>query len=191
MHKRLFIAIKINPTAELLDKIAFLENNLSRDLINWTRKDHYHLTLKFLGKVSEKRILGIIKTLRKVLEQESCFTIGINSIGIFGSTYNPRVLWLGISDKQRIVDIHKQMELDLKKIGFFIDNQNFVPHISIARIKKLNDRKFFQTLLKKSNLENIQAQEVNEIILYESILNTKGAEYQVIETFPLGVVKKA
>ena len=185
MPKRLFIAIKINPTAELLDKIAFLENNLSHDLINWTRKDHYHLTLKFLGKVSEKRISSIKKALQNAVDKTARFTMEINSIGVFGSAYNPRVLWLGINEKEKTEGIYQQLALELKKVGFYTDNQNFVPHISIARIKKLSDKKFFQTLLRKSNLENIQTQEVNEVILYESILSTKGAEYQIIETFPL------
>jgi len=185
MSKHLFIAIKINPSLELLNKIDFLENNLKHELINWIKKDHYHLTLRFLGEISERRIPTIIKSLQKVFSQEYSFTLGINSLGLFGSTYNPRVLWLGVDEIVEIKTIHQKVELELKRIGFPSDNQNFIPHISIARIKKLHDKKFFHSLILKPKFETIQSQEVTEVILYESILSTKGAEYQIVEIFPL------
>jgi len=186
MHKRLFIAIKINPTEELLRRIYFLKSNLKHELINWIREDHYHLTLKFLGKVDIKRIDEISNAIKKsvisVEKQELC----VGDLGVFGSKYQPRVLWLSVSNNDKILLLHKEIVSALHPFGFFNDGQNFVPHISIARIKKIDDKTFFQNLLNKSAKDFINKQNIDEVILYESILGNKGAEYKVIERFELG-----
>ncbi len=185
MYKRLFIAIKINPTEELLRRIYFLKSNLKHELINWIRDDHYHLTLKFLGKVAESRIGQISEVISKVVAKNEKHSFSIGQIGIFGSQYNPRVLWIGVDEQERINQLHDEIAAGLNEIGFPDDGQNFIPHISLARIKKLTDKSFFQRIIDKSDLEFNHHQILEEIILFESVLGSIGAEYKVIEKFEL------
>lgn len=185
MYKRLFIAININPTEALINKIEFLKNNLSHDLLNWIREDHYHLTLKFLGKTPIKHIPKIETAIKKAVIQNSKFSIQINAIRIFGSTYKPTVLWLGIEEEERVLDLYENVVKELNHVGYNSERQNFVPHISVARIKKIGDKKFFQMLLERGHFKDVQVQQVGEIVLYESILGVKGAEYSVVKKFKL------
>jgi len=186
MHKRLFIAIKINPTEEFLRRIYFLKSNLKHELINWIRKDHYHLTLKFLGKVDIRRIEEISKVVETSMLNIEKQEFQVGELGIFGSKYHPRVLWLSVSNQDKIMQLHKEIVAALNTVGFYDDGQNFVPHISIARIKKLGDKDFFQSILNKSDKNLVNKQTLNEVILYESILGDKGAEYNVIDRFEIG-----
>ena len=186
MYKRLFIAIKIDPTEELLRRIHFLKLNLTHEqFINWIPTNHYHLTLKFLGKVHQDRIGEISERIRGVLEEKEKFLMQLTNIGIFGSNYSPGVLWGGVDENKRIRILYQGISKVLSNIGFSEDGQNFVPHISIARIKKITDKKFFQELIKKADLISCNQQKVNEIILYESILKSTGADYRVVEKFDL------
>ena len=186
MYKHLFIAIKIYPTDVLLAKVAFLKDHLNQDLINWIPEDHYHITLRFLGKTSLKHIPKIEAVLQKIASQQSGFSLQINAVRIFGSAYKPMVLWLGIEEQQGFLDLHKKMEEALKHIGYHSDRQNFIPHISIARIKKVRDKKFFQMLLNRVDNAPIQTQHIGEVILYESILGVKGVTYNIVKSFKLG-----
>jgi len=186
MYKRLFIAIKIDPAEELLRRIRFFKSNLNHEpLINWIPDDHYHLTLKFLGKVHQDRIPEILKKIRGVINGKEKFSMQLTEIGIFGSNYSPKVIWVGIDEKVKIRLLFQEISKALSNIGFPDDGQNFVPHITIARIKRIADKKFFQKLINKVDLESIYKQNVNEIILYESILKSTGAEYRIIEKFDL------
>ena len=80
--------------------------------------------------------------------------------------------------------MHKKLEI----IGFTNDRQNFVPHLTIGRIKKeLKHKRSFQRKIDRFKVHYIQDVDVNEVILFESILKPKGPVYKVIESFSLGV----
>lgn len=185
MHKRLFIAIRINPTEEFLRRVYFLKNNLDADLINWIREDHYHLTLQFIGNTSTRLIPAIIKNLKLKIDELKSYELMIKGVGIFGSQYNPKVIWFGVEPFSKLTQLHQEIQSSLEKIVVLKNGQNFVPHLSIARIKKIEDKNHFQKVIAMANQDLIQVQDLKEIILFESILNTKGAEYDVVDCFSL------
>ena len=67
-------------------------------------------------------------------------------------------------------------------IGWEHDRQNFVPHLTIGRIKDVPDKHLFQSIIdmhKKTWMQEIQ---VREFHLYESTLTREGPVYKVLET---------
>ena len=70
-------------------------------------------------------------------------------------------------------------------IGFERDRQNFVPHLTIGRIKNVDDKKFFNQIIEKYATADIQKGNVTEIYLYESILRKEGPIYNVVKSFKL------
>lgn len=185
MFKRLFIAVKINPSEEFLRWIYFLQSNLSHELINWIRADHYHLTLQFLGKIHAGRVDDILEIMGEIASKNERIQLNIGGLKLFGSKYQPRVLWLDIEESAKLIYLHKDISLALKKKGFLINGQNYIPHISLARVKKIGDRAFFQSLIEKQNPNVIQQILFKEMILFESILSTKGAEYKMIKKYEM------
>lgn len=186
MYKRLFIAIKINPTEKLLRRIYSLRSMLSHEKINWIKEDHFHLTLKFLGKTHVDQIEDIAKGLKLISNNTQSFDLKLGPLGVFGSSYNPKVLWLSTNQEDLLKDLHHQIIEHLSTFGCNGDRQNFVPHISLARIKKLKEKSLFQQALQANDLEDVQSEHVKELLLIESVLSTKGAEYSIIERFKLG-----
>jgi 2'-5' RNA ligase len=57
-------------------------------------------------------------------------------------------------------------------------------HLTVARVKKINDKKLFLEELKKINISKMNF-EVNEFCLTESELTKEGPKYRVIEKFYL------
>lgn len=185
MFKRLFIAIKIDPTEEMLRRIHYFKRNLEEENIHWIKTGHFHMTLKFLGKTPTSQIEQLSKGLREVAMKFPCFEMRVDGIGLFGSQYNPRVIWVGLEPKDFLLSLHEKVIKQLASMGLESDRQNFVPHLTLARIRKIYHKDHFNKVMEKSEQGLIQSQKVNKIVLYESVLLSRGAEYEIIEEFPL------
>lgn len=187
MSKRLFIAIKLDPSEEMLRRIRYFKKNLQEENINWIKTEHFHLTLKFLGKTSGSKIEELSRILKEVADDFQSFEMTIKDVALFGSQYSPRVIWLGVEPEDLLKRLNQKIVSKLQSIAMDSDRQNFVPHLSIARIRKIHHKIHFKQVFEKAEQGFIQSQKVGKIILFESILLAKGAEYAIVEEFPLGL----
>ncbi len=181
--KRLFAAIKIHPSARYISLFNDITASLRHERIKWVAPGNMHLTLKFFGETDEKQIPAIRQALEAAVAQSKPFTLKIADTGIFGSRYDPKVIWFGIERNAELETLVKQIFAELEKCGWRADRQNFVPHLTIGRIKELKDKHLFQQIISKYNTVEIQQEKVNEIILFESILHREGPEYKPVHTF--------
>jgi len=179
--KRLFVAIKIHPSAKYISIFNEFSSSLRHERIKWVDPANTHLTLKFLGETDEKKIPAIIQAIESAVAQSKPFTLKIAYTGIFGSRYDPKVIWFGIDKQDEPANLAQILFAGLAKCGWEVDRQNFVPHLTIGRIKELQDKPLFQQIISKYNTVEIQDEYVTEIILYESILRREGPIY--IEVF--------
>jgi 2'-5' RNA ligase len=175
--KRLFIAIKIRPDKDFLDQFFQLKAHLRHERIKWVEEHNIHITLKFLGDTEVKKIAEIENVLKHVAIKHSAFSIQLKNLGIFGSRYDPRVIWVGIEPYDHLVSLMKDVHAELKTIGYEPDRQNLVPHLTIGRIRELRDGQVFQTVIEKFSGITSQEMMVKECILYESILKKEGPAY--------------
>lgn len=188
--KRLFIAIHFQAAPELSELLENLARKLKHERINWVQPGNLHLTLKFIGETADERINDIVTVMQQAADNQNKFAFNLDKIGIFGSSYNPRVLWIGSMETVPQMLVLANTILDgCDAIGFPRDRQNFVPHLTLGRIKGLNDKKFFQQVMQKIPQQHFQQSEVNEIRLYESILRKEGPIYVVQKTVMLKDLK--
>jgi 2'-5' RNA ligase len=183
--KRLFAAIKIHPIEAFTAQYLSLKKSLADEKIRWVDPDNIHITLKFFGETPEHHISNITGALRAAADTVPAFTINMENTGIFGSSYKPKVIWFGIDPCDELQLLSKNVFRELEKIGIEHDRQNFVPHLTIARIKYLQDKKHFQQIIDQHKEGFIQTEEVNEFHLFESILRPQGPLYKVVKSFPL------
>ena len=175
--KRLFAAIKIHPSARYISLFNEISSSLRHERIKWVEPENTHLTLKFFGETDEAKIPAICLALENAAAQSKPFTLKISNTGIFGSRYDPKVLWFGIENQDELENLAQNIFTELAKCGWNADRQNFVPHLTIGRIGKLNDKPLFQNIISKYNTVEIQDENVTEIILYESILRREEPLY--------------
>ena len=184
--KRLFAAIKVHPTETFLAKYYALMRPLRGEAIKWVDPQNIHITLRFFGETPDQDIGGIAAALKRPAAGIPPFNLDICDTGIFGSSYKPRVIWFGIGQNEVLTTLAENIKHELAVIGLLPDSQNFVPHLTIARIKYLTDKKGFQRLIDLHQSGPIHKEEVKEFHLFESILRPQGPLYKIIESFELG-----
>ena len=183
--KRIFAAVKVHPGAELLSIFNVLKKGCSHDRITWVDPSNIHITLKFFGETEEERIPKITSLLSDIASRHHPFDIQLCGTGIFGSAYKPRVVWIGIGDNPLFIRLGQDTLDKMESIGFMKDRQNFVPHLTLGRIKHIDDKKRFSELIGKYKDSIIATETVNEICLIESKLTPKGPLYKVLDKYEM------
>jgi 2'-5' RNA ligase len=141
--------------------------------------------MKFFGETPEEEIEKINKVIRPFAKSLAPFKAGLESVGIFGSRYSPRVIWIGTNDNGHLTELGTRLLLKLDEAGFPDDRQNFVPHLTIGRIKNIDDKSNFQKRISEMKDTYFQTIEVKEIILFESQLRPQGPIYVQLEKYGL------
>jgi len=183
--KRLFIAVNVTPNHTLLKVYNDLQARCNKGKIKWVDASLFHLTLKFLGETSEedeKKIASILQSLAAVTPS---FSFNLKGIGIFGSSYRPRIIRVIIEGGEPLIQLGNEIRQKLESMGFPNDRQNFIPHLTLARIKQVQDKAFFQQSMSLYKEVLFQEVSVTEFVLYESILHPKGPEYVIVERYKL------
>lgn len=182
--KRLFAALKIQPDPEFISRYRLLKQEMRNEPVKWVEEHNIHITLKFFGETEESRIPGISRVLANVASQRGPLSFRLKGLGVFGSSYAPRVVWAGIDPYEPLAGLMKDVHRDLRSEGWEPDRQNLVPHLTLGRIKSLRDRIFFQrTLDRYRDLTSLPVTP-GTIILYESILRKEGPLYTPAGTYP-------
>ena len=183
----MFIAFKM----ELAEEYGMLLNRLKTgtrfDYVKWVEGDLQHLTLRFLGKTPDSKIATLCQILAEVSKETEPFTLKINKLGVFGSHYHPTTLWLGFEEQPILNQLFEKMEVRLtQELGFKPNDGNFVPHLTLGRIKKIDNKKRFWELFESSQLNYFQEFTINEMILYRSQLEKEKPIYTEMGKWKLG-----
>lgn len=183
--KRIFAAIKINPEEDFLRIYNELKSDCSYDKINWVKPHNAHITLKFFGETEENKISDIVSALSEIANDHKSFSLNLKDVGIFGSHYKPRVIWFGVENIEKIQSLANDVLYKMIDLGFERNRQNFIPHLTIGRIKYTDNKRLFQESIEKHKSVNIQKQKVDHFYLIESFLRSEGPVYEVLESFQL------
>jgi 2'-5' RNA ligase len=185
---RCFIAIQLphNIQEEISSYIEKLKKT-SHD-VRWIKGENIHLTLKFLGEIDSTRVDLIKKNLYPLCDELSQFNIKISGSGCFPNKKRPRVFWLGMEQGKEnpLFSLHNWIENKLITLDFEKEKRRFSPHLTLGRVraKEAVDFSDLFTFIEKKPFSSINFK-VEEIFFMQSILKPTGAEYQVIESYPL------
>ena len=186
--KRTFLAISIPCGTEFPALVQRLKKNLTHEkYINYCRPENIHLTLKFLGSTPVDDIPAIIEAVQTVAKKHQPFTMDFDRTGFFGNNRVPRVLWLGMNDQPRaLFDLENDLLDAFDDLGYLRDRQNFVPHLTVCRIKSLVDKQFFMQIYNSIEQKTYLHADVKELVYFQSFLQPTGPFYKVLKKIPLG-----
>lgn len=174
---RTFIALKIYPEDKLAGLFNALKSELSGEALKWVEPDNLHLTLKFLGDTNAEQVEEVKEILFQTASQFSGFQFQLKGLGYFKSNGQPRVLFAKIENFESLKQLVDSLQESLEEIGFEKDERAFKPHLTLARIKFIKNKRQFYSLVENADSTNFQPVNVNEIIYYQSILKPSGPEY--------------
>lgn len=183
--KRVFIGLKIEP-GEMLKEVFFsLKAGLSAEKIKWTDLANIHLTLVFLGDTGEDKIPQLYSMLKEKCEGWGKFDLILKGAGVFRSMSDPRILWVGIERSDSLLQLNKVISDGLKSLDITVEDRPYNPHLTLGRIKHISNKDSLNSHLKKYQNTAFQTVNVNEVILYESILLQAGPLYKPLEKVSL------
>jgi 2'-5' RNA ligase len=179
MFMRLFIAIEIPD--EIKAGLTKAQRSLKEVGVvdaGWTRPEGIHLTLKFLGEVSEANVPDIMNGLRRAAEGTGPFRLDVVGIGTFPNPRNARVVWVGLSgDIEKLSRLQAGVEEAISSIGFERDERPFTPHLTLGRIKYIRSRDKWLKALEEVKDIRLPGFDVSTVSLMKSELKPSGAVY--------------
>jgi len=185
---RTFVAIKIIPNNKFAVLYSSLKKELENESIKWVEANNFHLTLHFLGETSSTQLEQIKHLLRSIVAKKNSFDIQLCGLDIYKSKGKPRVLYIKAQANDTMLQMTNEIKKAIIKFGFKKETKEFAPHLTLGRIKFLNEENNLSAVLQQFKEEKTQVVVVNEIILYQSILQNSGPIYQAIEIFKLNKV---
>jgi len=182
---RAFIAVEIDAVTAQRIAAAIAHLKLRIAAIRWVGATNFHLTFKFLGNIDESKIEPIGAALFDRLRLFPRLTINAKGLGVFPNPKRPRVLWVGLVGSH-LVSLKAKVDSALTPLGFAPEEKTFTPHLTIGRWRQGEraDRTLEQELGKWSKCE-FGATSVDEVILFQSVLNTAGAIYRRLKVVTL------
>lgn len=186
---RTFIAIALSQEVKL--ELVRIQKELRIGIsggVSWVNPEISHLTLKFLGEVSESALPAITSALKKTCASRNAFDISCGGVGCFPSPRQPRVIWLGVQPSKNLSDLQSQLEDELFKANFAKDDKRFSPHLTIGRVKNgllpVEVDYLRRVEIKEEGTPQILLP-VNSVILFISDLLRSGPVYSKILEVPL------
>ena len=174
---RVFIAVELGENAK--EEIRKIQEKVPDFMGKLTGLENLHLTLKFLGELDDKQIEKIKQKLREIKLEK--FKAEIDEIGVFNENF-VRIVWVHVNS-EKLLELQKSVDSCLE--GLFEKEKRFMSHVTIARVKSLENKKEFLDKLGEIKFEKIKLL-VDKFVLKKSILSEKGPEYEDIEDYQLG-----
>ncbi len=182
---RTFVALDIRPNDELIANWNELKNILKFDRIKWVDSNTLHLTLFFLGDTPANKIKTMSQNITQALFQTNSFPLTIKGFGSFGKPNQPKVLWVGVESSRELLELKEKINGALIPLGFLEEHKEFNPHITLGRVKEIKPTEEIKKFIQQKKEVMYQTVNINEVVLYQSILRSDGPIYKPLNTFKL------
>ncbi len=184
--RRLFIAI--NLPENIKSKLVEHQKQWADLPVRWTIKPNLHITLVFIGCVSDDEMYKIINVAKEAGKRHESFNINLKRIILGPPNKFPRMFWVKGEKSEKL----SQLKVDLE--NSLVDSENsgysqkelktYRPHITLGRIKTGQWRKLdFQPKIDEKFEHSFS---VETIEVMQSNLKRTGPEYSVLESVGLG-----
>ena len=188
---RLFIAILL--PNEIKAEIASVQSKFRSALpasdISWTRREQFHLTLKFLGNVSGGRVDALKDTLFATCRSSSGLRLSAEGIGFFPQAGPPRVVWAAVREESgQLGRLYDQIAEATRDFGEPEKGQTFAGHITLARVRRIKraESETLQTVARSLEKNVFGRWTTKKIEIMRSDLTPDGAHHESIASVRLG-----
>jgi RNA 2',3'-cyclic 3'-phosphodiesterase len=178
---RIFIALDI--PAEVRARLTeYMERARSyAPEARWARVEGLHVTLKFVGHVSDARVEQIKTALTSI--KTAPFDVRFEGIGFFPNPKAARVFWAGVDGGNELPLLASAIDAAVEKLGVERETKPYRPHLTLARTSARPLREL-QPLLGDTPPQ-FGTMTAREFFLYQSQPQKGGSKYTKLERFGL------
>lgn len=187
---RLFVALSIPEAIKgvIQDAQAELRGAVPEKAARWTRREQFHLTLKFLGNVPASRVEELAGALRPVCSHSPPLSLRAARIGFFPGARFPRVVWVGVNDLQeRLAALWTALQTATQPFTKESAEPEFTGHVTLARVTRLSQAEAMDLARSAFSFENKVFGEwtADQLELMRSELLPEGARHTLLTALPL------
>ncbi len=187
---RLFLGVELSiPATNALAAVAArMRDQASRHRmrVRWVVPANYHITIKFLGHCDPAAIAAISDAMASRIDEVEPFAVQGDGLGAFPRPEKARVLWAGVNDPAaglyRLAEI---ADSQLEPLGFGRERREYHPHVTLARVRHPSNvsEVLNPDLLELSSGQVFRKTFIKALVLYESLMKSRGSEYVVRARF--------
>lgn len=183
---RTFIAIDLDEEIKKTISEFIRKLDTGNKHIRWIKPQGMHLTLKFLGDITNEKITGVKSVLAKTVKDHRPFQLSLKGTGTFprGKKF-PRILWIGVKENQSLLKLQSRIENDLERHHYPKEQRKYHPHLTLGRVKIPYHLESVLSILDKNKEREFGDMFVRRITLFLSTLKPTGAEYTILSEFAL------
>lgn len=154
--------------------------------VRWVGAPGMHLTLKFLGEITEEQTAGISSVLEGIARRHRPFSFLLRGTGAFPpGRRNPRVFWIGVEPVPGLVSLQEDIEGEMEKRGFEPEQRTYHPHLTVGRVKSVAPLDRLVNALQGQRERGFGEMNVRRFAFFRSVLKPSGAEYSILKEFDL------
>ncbi|MCX6724433.1 MAG: RNA 2',3'-cyclic phosphodiesterase [Candidatus Staskawiczbacteria bacterium] len=187
MEKRHRVFIAINLPEEVKRELFAYSEKFAELPAKWTPKDNLHITLEFLGTLTDEEIGEVCLVAKEVAERHSSFSLNVNQI-LYGPPKKlpPKMVWAEGEKSEELSLLREDLENSLtEKVKFVPENRTFAPHITLARISSFAWKQIEPEERPEINGMFDLPFDVESIEVMESEMKRGGPVYTILESHNL------
>ena len=155
--------------------------------LRWVDSAGMHLTLQFLGEVSDGLLADVRRALATAATSVSPLELACRGLGAFPGLTRPRVVWAGIhgavGDLSRLAAACQHA---CEPLGFVPEERPFRGHVTLGRVRSPRGFAPLARVIESVVDYDFGAWTAAEVVLYRSQLRRTGAVYEALDRVPLG-----
>lgn len=179
---RVFVAVELPETVRRALYQGTAPLRRSNASVRWVSPGNMHITLKFLGEITEGRAASVREAVMAVATRTPPFELALGSVGAFPNCNRPRVVWVGVQGGTRLLaELAGAVESALAAEGFPPEKRSFRAHLTLGRCKR------------PAALADVSSAavpddsfQVHRVVVMQSHLHPQGPRYEVFAACPLG-----
>ena len=186
---RVFIAIDIDD--KIRKAIADLQKQIASKVdvkkgdVKWVEPNNIHLTLKFLGEISDEQLEEVSEIVKTVASAHNKFTLDIESVGSFGGR-SAKIVWVGAGKgTDALLALQKDLDDLLAQSGYPKEEREFSAHLTLCRVNHpIAGLKMGEAIAEFSHLK-LGSIAADALCVYQSQLTPAGPNYTLLGEFKL------
>jgi RNA 2',3'-cyclic 3'-phosphodiesterase len=187
---RAFIAIELPQLIQekLGQAIVRLQEGSPR-AVRWVAARNIHLTLKFLGNVSQDNLTQLTRVIQNEAQRYKPFEIRAGGLGAYPNKFHPRVIWVGIDAPPSLTEIQRGIDRETERLGYQCEDRDFSAHLTLGRVSQHagpQEVKQIAELLAQTTIGDLGTVQVKSLRLFRSDLQPGGAVYTPLFDAQLG-----
>jgi RNA 2',3'-cyclic 3'-phosphodiesterase len=152
------------------------------DGLRWSRREQWHLTLRFLGRVAD--VDPLADALRRATAATDEFQLQLGGTGAFRRAEHGTVLWIGLHQgRNELTRLAAAIERAVVDMGFEAEARGFNPHLTLARANRPCDLRALLDALGDGPVGLSWA--LNDLVLLASDTRATGPVYEERARFAL------